>query len=120
MGNFTYENQGAYSFLVYELGPEDQIDSLSLGMITNNKIPGISQAVFTQMDEKKFIKYNVSAKVSVDQFFLGTVNRRRLLGVFASLASAFISADDYMIDSSTLPRTSLISSDTSARIELSV
>ncbi len=102
MGNFTYENQGAYSFLVYELGPEDQIDSLSLGMITNNKIPGISQAVFTQMDEKKFIKYNVSAKVSVDQFFLGTVNRRRLLGVFASLASAFISADDYMIDSSTL------------------
>lgn len=102
MGVFTFENQGAYSFLVYELGEEDVIDSLSLGMITSNKIPGLAQAVFTQMDDKKFIKYNISTKVSVDQFFLGSVNRKRLLGVFSSLASAFLSADDYMIDSDSL------------------
>lgn len=102
MGTFSVENQGAYSFLVYELDSDDVIDNLSLGMITYNKIPGISQAVFTQMDDKKFIKYNISGKVSVDQFLLGTVNRRRLLGVFAGLASAFLSADDYMIDTSTL------------------
>jgi len=102
MGVFTFENQGAYSFLVYELDKDDVIDSLSLGMITGNKIPGLAQAVFTQMDDKKFIKYNISTKVSVDQFFLGSVNRKRLLGVFSSLASAFLSAEDYMIDSDSL------------------
>jgi len=102
MGVFTFENQGAYSFLVYELDKDDVIDSLSLGMITGNKIPGFAQAVFTQMDDKKFIKYNISKKVTVDQFFLGSVNRKRLLGVFSSLASAFISAEDYMIDSDSL------------------
>lgn len=102
MGVFTFENQGAYSFLVYELGSEDVIDTLSLGMITGNRISGISQAVFTQMDDKKFIKYNISTKVSVDQFFLGSVNKKRLLGVFSSMASAFVSADDYMIDRDSL------------------
>lgn len=102
MGTFSLENQGTYSFLVYEFSPDDVMDTLCLGMITHNSIPGISQAVFTQMDEKKYIKYNISAKVPLDQFLLGTVNRKRLLGVFSSLASAFLSADDYMIDMNTL------------------
>lgn len=101
-GNFTYENQGTTTYLVYEVNENDQIDTMSLGMLTNNKILGLAPSVFTQMDTTKYIKYNVSAKVSVKQFFSGPVNRKRLLGVFQGIVTAMLAAEDYMIDTSTI------------------
>lgn len=96
--DFYFENQGTNTYLVYAVKPEDTIDSLSLGMLTNNKILGLAQTQFMQMDAEKFIKYNVSAHISVKQFFEGTVNRKRLIGVFKGIVNALISAEDYMID----------------------
>lgn len=100
--NFIFENQGTTTYLVYAIGAEDSIDSMSLGMLTNNKIPGLAPAVFTQMDDTKYIKYNVSAKISVKQFFEGAVNKKRLLGVFNGIVDAMLSAEDYMIDTNTI------------------
>ena len=57
--SFSFENQGTNTYLVYAVSEEDIIDSMSLGMLTNNKIPGLAQTIFTQMDAKKYIKYNV-------------------------------------------------------------
>ena len=74
---FSYENQGATTYLVYEVNESDEIDSLSLGMLTNNKIQGLAQTLFTQMDETRYIKYNVSSKISVRQFFNGPVNKKK-------------------------------------------
>ena len=98
--NFTYENQGTITYLVYQINDTDTIDSMSLGMLTNNKIPGLAPAVFTQMDTVKYMKYNVSAKIPVKQFFAGAVNKKRLLGVFSGITVATLSAADYMIDAS--------------------
>lgn len=102
MMDFTYENQGTNTYLVYEIKADDQIDSMSLGMLTNNKIAGFAPTFFTQMDAQKFIKYNVSAKVSVKQFFNGAVNKKRLLGVFEGIVDGLLSAEDYMIDPSSI------------------
>ncbi len=102
MTTFSYENQGANTYLVYKVGEGDDIDTMSLGMITNNHILGLAPASFMQMNSDKFIKYNVSAKIPVKQFFSGPVNKRRLLGVFNGIASAMLSAEDYMIDPSTI------------------
>ena len=99
---FTIESQGIYSYLVYTVAPDDEIDSMSLGMLTNNKIDGLAPATFMQMDETKYIKYNVSSKVSVRQFFEGQVNRKRLLGVFNGIVDAMLSAEEYMIDIHTI------------------
>lgn len=99
---FTYENQGTNTFLVYTIDEQDQLDSMSLGMLTNNKIPGLASASFTQMDMTKYIKYNVSAKVSVSQLFSGPVNKKRLVGVFSGIIDAMLSAEEYMIDPGTV------------------
>ena len=96
---FVYENQGSNTYLVYEVESGDSIDSLSLGMLTNNKIPGLAQTMFTQMDTNKYIKFNVSAKISVAQFFASAVSRKRLLGVFSGIVDAMLSAEDYMLPS---------------------
>jgi len=98
MTNFSYENQGTNTYLVYKIGAEEQIDTMSLGMITNNQIAGFAPTVCVQVDDAKYIKYNVSAKISVQQFFAGPVNRKRLLGVFNGIINAMLAAEEYMID----------------------
>lgn len=99
---FTYENQGSNTYLVYGIKENDVVDTMSLGMLTNNKIPGLAPALFTQMDEERFIKYNVTAKISAKEIFMGSVNRKRLLGVLSGIVNAISSAEEYMIDSKTL------------------
>lgn len=99
---FSYENQGTNTYFVYKVGKDDEIDTMSLGMLTNNKISGLAPALFTQMDEEKFIKYNVSSKVAAKEIFMGSVNRKRLLGVLSGIVNAMISAEDYMIDTNTI------------------
>ena len=100
--SFTYENQGNNTYLVYTIGASDNVDTMSLGMITNNKIDGIVPTLFTQSDTDRFIKYNISAKVSAKEFLSGVVNKKRLLGVFISVLKAIKSTEEYMIDARSL------------------
>lgn len=82
MKDLYYENQGTTTYLVYKIKENDQIDTMTLGMLTNNKIPGLVPTTFTQMDKDKYIKFNVSAKVSASQFLSGTVNGSSCLECF--------------------------------------
>lgn len=102
MNNFIYENQGSNTYLVYEIGQDEGVDTTSIGMLTNNNIEGLAATVFTQMDDVKNIKYNVSSRISLKQFFGGTVKKKMLTEVFYGIANAVLSAEDYMIDADSL------------------
>lgn len=95
--NFKYENQESNTYLVYEVGENEQLDSMSLGMLTNNRITGLAPMLFTQMNMSKYLKYNVTSKVSLQSFFSGVVNRKRMIGVLNGIVDALLSASDYMI-----------------------
>lgn len=95
---FYYENQNSNSFLVYKLQETDKLDSFNYGMLANNKINGIIPGNLTQINADKYLKYNVSAMVTLKQYFEGIVNKKRIINVFTSIASAIIDAEDYMID----------------------
>lgn len=97
MKELYFENQGTSTFLVYKVKDTEELDSMSLGMLTNNNISGLSKALFMQMDSDKFIKFNVSSKVPVSKIFSGTVNKKRLIGVFNGICNAMLSAEDYML-----------------------
>ena len=97
MGNFTFENQGAHTFLVYTIDDDAPLDTLSLGMMTNNKIEGLTPLIYTQMDNTKYLKYNISSKISLQQYFQGLVEKKQLLGVFSSITKAILLAEEYMI-----------------------
>ncbi len=99
---FTYENQGAYTYLVCELEPAEQLDSLTLGMLTNNHIAGFAPVLYTEMNGQRYLKYNISAKLTANQFFTGSMNKQRALTAFQNILSAICSADDYMIELNSL------------------
>ena len=96
--NLRFENQGTSTYLVYEVQPTDELDTMTLGMLANNTIPGFAPVTFQQIDTTKYIRFNVTAKVSVAQFFSGPVNKRRLMGVFYGVINAISAAEDYMLD----------------------
>lgn len=102
MKKLGFEQQGTATYLTYEFEPDDVVDSMSLGMLMNNQIPGFAQALFTQVDEKRRIKFNVTARVSADQYLHGTVNRKRLTGVLQGIVTAMLAAEEYMIDPNTI------------------
>ena len=102
MENLTFETQGTTTYLVYEVLEQDELDTMSLGMLTNNRIPGFAAASYMQIDTTRYIKYNVSAKVSAKQLFSGPVNKKRLLGIFSGVVDAILNAEEYMLDYQTI------------------
>ena len=100
--SFTYENQCSNTYLVYKFQELDEIDSVGIGMITNNKIVGLAQSVFTQIDKDKFVKYNVTSKVQVKQLLSGKVDKKIVLGLFNGIADAFMSTDEYMLNNNNI------------------
>lgn len=97
MGKFKFENQGTNTYLVCRLTGQ-KIDTMSLGMLTNNKIPGIAPAFYTQQDTELLIKYNISSHITMRDFFSGVIGKKRLLDMFSSIIMALHSAEEYMLD----------------------
>ncbi len=94
---FTFESQGNESFLVYKAENMQKIDSLTLGMLVNNRIPGIAPAISTQINDTRYIKYNISSKVSVEQMFTGVVKENQFLGILSGITDALSGVEAYMI-----------------------
>lgn len=95
---FSYEMQGTKTFLVYTVPENEQLDMMSVGMLVNNRIPGLAQTIFTQMDHTRYLKYNISAMVQASQLFMSPISRRRFLGVLNGIGRAMLSAEEYMLD----------------------
>jgi len=100
MNKMNLEINGTNTYLVYKLDENEEIDTLSLGMVVNNRISNVIPILYTQLDSDKFFKYNVSSKVSLRQYFSGVVNKKRLLTVFGTILKAIIQSTEYMIDAS--------------------
>jgi len=98
----AYETQGNNTFLVCKTDSKDVMDSSVLGMLTNNKINGLAQPVFSQFDDVCKLKYDVTSKITARKIFDGTVKKKRLLDIFSGIMWAVSMAEDYMIDSSNL------------------
>ena len=97
MGAFTYENQGANTVLIYSLDMDENLDTLAVGMVANNKIEGILSPGFVQNNTVRQLKYNISSKVTLQQYFSRTVKKKQLIGVFRSLTETLMQAEKYLL-----------------------
>lgn len=96
---FRLENQELNSYLVCEIEAHDQVDPVSMQMLTNNsKITGLAPLLFTQMDDKKYVKYNISSKITAEMYLQGVVTRKKLLNLLSGIVAGMASVDGYMID----------------------
>lgn len=98
MSEFYYENQGNSTYFVYQVADDRELDTLTLGMLTNNSIANFAPVVFTRQDAFMYVKYNVTAKVSVQQLWGDVVSKKHLIGVLKGIIGAVLNAEEYMID----------------------
>jgi len=95
---FKTENTGSETYLVYTMEKGEVTDELSLGMLTNNKIPGLLPASYYMRDGERLIRYLISSKVSLESYLTGTVSRKKLLMLFKTITGAFLSSEEYMLE----------------------
>lgn len=99
MNEFSYESIGGHTYLVYEIKQTDNVDSLSLGMLVNNSIPGVAKTTFNQMDNACYIKYDISAKISAESLS-SAVDKKTMLGLFSGIVGSLLAAEEYMLEPS--------------------
>ena len=75
--NFTYENQEASSFLVYQLEKSEQLDTVGMGMLSNNQIPHILPLLYTQIDEERYLRYAIPGRIPLGDYLEGMVSLTR-------------------------------------------
>lgn len=82
--------------------PDDELDTFSLGMVTNNKISGLLPLLFTQMNEERQFLYNVTSKVNARQFMSGKMTKINCVRLLSGITGAILACEDYMLDMSVL------------------
>lgn len=97
MSNFTYERKGTSTYLVYPIDASEEVDTMCLGMITNNSIKGLVPTTSIVLNGQRLVQYDVSSKVTAKQILSDVVTSKRLLGIFSGIADALLAAEEYMI-----------------------
>lgn len=100
--SFEYEKQGITNFLVYKKRKNDELDSITIGMVANQKIDGVIPFVYQQIDQEICFKYNISSMNTLKDYFSGVVSKKRFLTVLKSLVNTFALADEYMLEFSAI------------------
>ena len=99
---FTNGKYGENKYLIYQFGENDVIETMSFGQITNNTIDGLAPATFTQMDTVKSIMYNITSKISLEDFLQKPIKKKSLLMILSGIIQSIRSAQAYMIDPSVI------------------
>ena len=78
MSLFTYEDQGDRRYLVYEKKAEDSVDTLTLEMMSNNRIDGVVPSNSIWMDDKLYMKYDITGMQSLREYLKGVAGRQNI------------------------------------------
>ncbi len=97
MVGFAYEEQEGRKYLVYEKEAEDELDTLTLEMMSNNRIDGVVPSNHIRIDDRFYMKYDITNLKSLREFLKGVVNREKIMAVMESIVDAAMAAEDYML-----------------------
>lgn len=99
METFDLENdtKGNQTYFKYVIDDLSQLDTMTLGMLTNNDIKGLVHLDFTRIDTEGICRFNISSNVSLKQVLESTVKREHLLFMFECISETLLSLDEYMI-----------------------
>ena len=97
MGRFYSESFGETVYLVYETSEDERVDSFCAGMLVSS-IPGVAKTVISQIDYTKYIKFDITSKIPVEDILDRPVNRKMTVGILSGIVRALIAADCFMLD----------------------
>ncbi|SEQ35374.1 FHA domain-containing protein [Lachnospiraceae bacterium RM5] len=94
--DFSKKEANGRSFIEYATNQGDEIDKISLGVLLyNNNIEGILP--LSVGEGSKALMYDVTGKISLDEYYGDCVKKEQLLGSFYSIAKTLKAANEYML-----------------------
>lgn len=77
MITFDIDEQESGKYLVYYKQERDEVDSLVMGMMENNKIEGTVPFVKVQVDTVVSYRYDITGLQPLNEYFSGIVSKTR-------------------------------------------
>lgn len=98
MYEFTREIQGNVNYLVLRLQPTDVIDDMAMGMLSNNRIQGISP-VTKRWEKQSFALYYTVSSLTPLVHCAGIFgDERRLMQLFRSYCQMMMESEEYLLE----------------------
>lgn len=94
---FNYITKNGNSYLEFKANDQMTIDHVEVGMIQNNKIPGLLEMTRSQNDGETTLLYCITSKTSLSQIFSNQMNRNELRQILGSMCQFMSTASEYML-----------------------
>ncbi len=100
--NFIIEQYENRSYLTYPLSAKAGTDPMLTGMLLNNRISGFAPFSIRTNGDKQSLCYDIHELRSMKEIFAEPISRHTLLNTFDEILAALETAQDYMIESSSV------------------
>lgn len=102
MREISFYSQGSTTYLVLKLDAADRLDSLAMGMMTNNEIFGLLSVSPRRIDQEEYLYYSISSLTPLAAGYGALSSDKRLLVFLRSLCRLAAECQDYLLDPSGL------------------
>lgn len=98
MYDFTRETQGNVTYLVLRLRAEDILDEMALGMMINNKIPGLLPVTKRWEKQGFALYYPISSLTPLNHCAGLFADERRMTQLLRSFCRILIESEEYLLE----------------------
>lgn len=102
MRQTTFKNLAGSTYMELRLSAQDRVDGLAMGMMNNNRIPGLLPVSSIQVDQERYLRYEVSGLTPLTQCYGTLSGERRLLDFVRTLCRCAQECEDYLMDADNL------------------
>ena len=95
--SFTAKNYGAERYLIYTMGEGMELDEDVLDYCEENEIAEIVDIIYQEDDDFDYFTYDVSGKMTLEQFTEGVVNKEKVFKLLRNVAINMINIKEHAI-----------------------
>lgn len=96
---FEYLEESGKQYLYYKKKDNEELDTVTIGMIKNNEIPGVIPFFYIQNDNDIEFRYDISGLENIKTVFDEKVTKSMLVKFLKSIISVMEDCENYMVDS---------------------
>ena len=95
--NFKARQIGSEKYLTYTMGEECELDEDVLDFCEENKPKELLDIIYEEDDDYDYLTYDITDKVSLEEYISGEMNSEKVLFVLRNIASSLISVKEQTI-----------------------
>jgi hypothetical protein len=88
--NLKIESYGISKFFFYHVPAEEEVDSETINLLTNQKVAGLLPSAFLKRDENIYIRFDKIFDFSLERLFFNKLNKESLITYLLNLVNSLL------------------------------